>query len=878
MTKFHRLTLITVCLSASGLLACDGGRPAGQRDDSPPPPAPPTPIAATAPQGLWLASDVHVHTDHSSDGSAFRQLSDDALPGNVSVADQILQSTLQGLDFLPLTDHRTYDQHWDPLWTSGAVLLIPGEESNGRPHANVFGGVDTILNGPADEERGFRATQQGVWDAHGQAAVFQTNHANRDWTEDGVVPNVHANTLGIDVIEAWNIGENITQQLQYAENRWNAGFLAGITASSDNHFRELWLLGFGPGAVQTEVFAAARTERAILNALRRGRTTLTDGTPLGARVELHADADGDGVFEGVVGDALTAMPGQPVTVQVRTERALGLDVLVYARPGLAAGPIQRFQVTQLAQNFTFDIPMPDTHHWVRAEIRGPGVPRVGLEASLADESDRRALSSPVFLLPHGAIPQPQTDIAVPADRGTTDAAAQVFAAADQFSGFSDLAHTDAGVVSVAELHTETGTDVWFRRAGAAPLRLNATEGFARFPRVAARGAQVWVVWEDERAGQMPRRPQIWARMSVDGGRQWQPEMRIDSSTARAIRPDLALTADGTPVFAWSDNTRRCFDVFVRIGIDGPSDNLTADKACTPGTPLDTRSPRDPASLLPALAVAPGDIIHVVWQDNRFDINPGWTGQTGFVGGFAGLDRTDPDNWEILGRRFDPRDGSWQPATRISNNGNPEDPDDESALADRHPTVAVSADNRVLVAWDSKPLRAAGVNSAIVMAHSADSGQNWSTPALVATDPEAMSQRPAASAAATGGIDLVWMDSRDSDWRHRVWGTRWTGEPLTTATRLSGPGNAVWPRVDNGTLSFHSDRDTAVQRDWRWRVYQRPLTAVALQADSTVPARNTAVTAPAPLTLTTWRQLWEQRAPAGTASVLHELPHSHQHGS
>jgi uncharacterized protein (TIGR03086 family) len=31
------------------------------------------------------------------------------------------------MDFLPLTDHRTYDQHGDPQWTSSALPLIPGE-------------------------------------------------------------------------------------------------------------------------------------------------------------------------------------------------------------------------------------------------------------------------------------------------------------------------------------------------------------------------------------------------------------------------------------------------------------------------------------------------------------------------------------------------------------------------------------------------------------------------------------------------------------------------------------------------------------------------------------------------------------------------------
>jgi hypothetical protein len=82
---------------------------------------------------------MHVHDDHSSDGSGPRQAGDQRGPGNVSVADQIGQGVQNGLDWMPLTDHRTYDQHYDPLWESADLLLIPGEEANGSPHANVLG-------------------------------------------------------------------------------------------------------------------------------------------------------------------------------------------------------------------------------------------------------------------------------------------------------------------------------------------------------------------------------------------------------------------------------------------------------------------------------------------------------------------------------------------------------------------------------------------------------------------------------------------------------------------------------------------------------------------------------------------------------------------
>ncbi|MCU1586603.1 MAG: hypothetical protein JWN31_96, partial [Frankiales bacterium] len=117
-------------------------------------------------RGVWLAGDTHVHTDHSSDGSATRQGSNQVLPGNVAVSDQIGQAERMGLQFLPITDHRTYDQHWDPQWTSSKLLLVPGEEANGAPHATCLGAVDVIVDGanpPGSAPH--RHVQQSFWDA-----------------------------------------------------------------------------------------------------------------------------------------------------------------------------------------------------------------------------------------------------------------------------------------------------------------------------------------------------------------------------------------------------------------------------------------------------------------------------------------------------------------------------------------------------------------------------------------------------------------------------------------------------------------------------------------------------------------------------------------
>ena len=166
------------------LTACQGGRApeVDARTETSPPPR-----AATAPVGEWLAGDLHVHSDHSSDGSFTRQ--GFGSYGNVSVADQIAQATRMGLDWLPITDHRTFDQHYSPQWTSDSLLLIEGEEANGGPHCTVHGAVDTLVQGAdfPDTPR-LRVLQQSVWAARGQNAVWIVAHPDAGHPADAGDP------------------------------------------------------------------------------------------------------------------------------------------------------------------------------------------------------------------------------------------------------------------------------------------------------------------------------------------------------------------------------------------------------------------------------------------------------------------------------------------------------------------------------------------------------------------------------------------------------------------------------------------------------------------------------------------------------------------
>jgi len=216
--------------------------------------------------GIWLAGDTHVHDDHSSDGSLPRQTSKQTLPGNLPVNDQIGQAERMGLDYVPLTDHRTFDQHWDPKYGSDKLLLVPGEEANGSPHAIVLGASDVVVDGanPPDSAA-FRHVQQSVWDAHAQGAVWQVAHPDDGEFDAGVV-NANASVVGVNAVEIFNVASNPDAEIDYAENRWNHGFRFGISGASDDHFRELWNVD-SPGMPTTWVFSADRSVPGILAAI-----------------------------------------------------------------------------------------------------------------------------------------------------------------------------------------------------------------------------------------------------------------------------------------------------------------------------------------------------------------------------------------------------------------------------------------------------------------------------------------------------------------------------------------------------------------------------------------------------------------------------------
>ncbi|HEX3593220.1 MAG TPA: CehA/McbA family metallohydrolase [Pseudonocardiaceae bacterium] len=769
----------------------------------------------SAPQGMWLAGDTHVHDDHSSDGSLPRQESRQTLPGNLPVGDQIGQAERTGLDFVPLTDHRTYDQHWDPQWTSAELLLIPGEEANGSPHAIVLGGVDVIVDGANPPgSASFRHLQQSIWDARSQNASWHVAHPDDGEFTKATGPNDNASAQGMHNIEVLNVASDPDAEIDYAETRWNRGFRAGVTAASDCHFREVWPIA-GPGQPTTWVFAAHRSVRSILDALRAGHTTVSNSIT-GPFLTIEGDLDGDGVFEAIGGDEVVVprrrLPGR-ASIRVRVRNAQGTHLLCYANPGRSAGPI--VDTTVAADDETHVLPanLTGDRMWFRAEVRSPGSAS-GVDADPTLPDQLRAAVSPLFVSVGGpAVAVPE--IALPAGTPGPDGAVLVIGDHGGFAGFADVATTDSGVHVVAEQHLAGRSVVTYQRFaehghGDRGVELSEGSGTAALPKVAASGRDVWVVWQDERGQEQPHRPAIYLRHSDDGGHSFRPAVRLTRGTGRQLQPAIALLDGQHPVVAWADNSGGAFDVFAQvIGVDRAPVNISAAGTTVSAgdRAADARSPRFPASLWPSVTVGRHGRIAVAWQDDRFDPDPLWTGHTPPAGQPAS-GGIDPDNWQILAGTRAGASGSFEPAVQISAS---------TTTSDRHPSIT-SDDEGFVVAWDSGAIASSGVNLSLRASRSAD-GRTWSASEQVGFDGDAMSQRPRLSTDLDGRVRAVWFDSRSADWRWKVFTAGFDRRSgWSAATEVTRLGNATYPAADGGVVAFTSDRSATTQRDGTQQVF------------------------------------------------------------
>ncbi len=374
-------------------------------------------------QGGWFKGDLHSHSaPYSQD--ADRQGGDP--PGTCFfLAEHV------GLDYLALTDHRTMAQLGDPTYRANTLTILDGEEWGGTVHIGMVGLSQQVpeIGGPAST---LNAQVQAAYDdAHRQGGAVIANHP----CLDGKVHIWLARDF--DAVEVWNgywnfprgykdstlgdlddklrgeglaaIGEDASpeirqalavrgggstyQALKFWEAHLNAGRKKAIVGGGDRHSIVF------PGLPTTRIHATGKTQAELVQGIREARTWV--GSFQGPEVEFTADADGDGVFEAIIGDSVPL--GRQVTYKVRVQNAANgrVDIVKNGQTML------QFAVLTGDDTFTWT-DTAASKSWTRVDVfervdlnvpQGQSFQLLALAGALLGQSGNQALQS--IALPMG---------------------------------------------------------------------------------------------------------------------------------------------------------------------------------------------------------------------------------------------------------------------------------------------------------------------------------------------------------------------------------------------------------------------------------------------------------------------------------------------
>jgi hypothetical protein len=819
--------------------------------------------------GTWQPGDVHVHTDHSHDAGLAHQQYDTPESHDTFVDTQIGEGVLQGLSFVPITDHRIFHQFYDPLLSSANVIVIPGEEWGAGEHASSMGLREELETFGSN----LRDTRQATWEAHAQGGVlFQAHPADgsASWVNFSNGPPAKSRTeilasCETDGIEVFRNGAFIapptlnTLHHAYWKSRLARGMHDAITGASDNHFRQLHhtRAAGSVGNSPTWVLTSDVSEQGILDGIRAGHTFVSQ-SPDGPQVILTADPITPGTFTAVMGDVVD--PGrETMTLRIRVIGTPGDKVNVYTnaiREHASTDPEELIAVGVLAvADSTFDLVVPgDTAAYYRAIVlAGPDTP---------------------------PLPQELVDLmkSLPSDDLISGGPATVAAGEENFIAMSSALFVEPGHPIVPA--PPALENAMLTASPASETRLSYNLGHSAFPDVARAGGAVHVVWQERRAG----RAEVYYRRSPDGGATWEPARRIATGSGDAEMPRVA-SVGGRVLVVWADSRAnrngRAFDAYALRSDDGGA-TFSAAAPLSAGIPrlvdaneATTDELRPVQNLRPAVAIDPAYPldVHVVWMGNQDGAFATWYRRS-LDGGltfapalrlstntaFEGVDlqfppapleklkqtpaaanpevaardgrvvvawqddRKDPtplripypDGWDIVVRASGDRGTSFSPETWVTDNANPV-VDQDARRADRNPAVAIDADGRVQLAWQRRPLIAGGTVG-IYHARSSDGGSSFSAPVLVSAAGVSQAHNPHLSASSSA-LHLVWTESTAPDDQFHVsgresldFGATWQAPRRVSTSARYGGWAAVASDGARATAVWQDDRDKLLLAD------------------------------------------------------------------
>jgi hypothetical protein len=250
-------------------------------------------VAQTA--GAWYKGDLHSHSTYSD--------------GDSDIAGLLASASSKGFDFFTVTDHDNdlngQPRHWfDPAYVSRTMVLLYGMEwSTGPGHASVWAAAP-ISYEPIWQANRAEDPAAAASAAAAQGALFSINHPGAL-----CCPWEYPVVQGIDVIEVWNAMYELPSFNRWVGHHfWHALLssgrkISGVGGSDTHHLFKWQSRFFGLGNPTTWVFATSKSGNAILAALKAGRSSISYA-PDAPRLELSADANGDGTYETMMGGSV----------------------------------------------------------------------------------------------------------------------------------------------------------------------------------------------------------------------------------------------------------------------------------------------------------------------------------------------------------------------------------------------------------------------------------------------------------------------------------------------------------------------------------------------------------------------------------------------
>lgn len=351
-------------------------------------------------QGLWLAGDLHVHSNYSTDGS------------NRPMSELMAAAKSAGLGFICMTDHDNHvngdmaGKTWaDPAYkTDKYITVLYGAEwTTGRGHGNVFSAA------PYDHKQLFAvggALASKVMDTVKRLNVhLSANHpvGNDPWG------------YGYDVVRSIEVWQSANWQPfnPLVQTIWDDQLRTGRRMTgrggSDSHHglpkpdpasfnqNSYQPLVNGLGTPTTWVRTKDRSGESIIDAINAGRVSIS-ATPTSPRLVLTASVGSEGKDSYGMGDLIVLTEDTPVTFTLSLENMtapVGAFVADIISEGASVATLQ-FVPGQTSVTFT-DKPLSSKRTYYRATLQGASNADPNAPLSFLLSTPMVALTNPIYV-------------------------------------------------------------------------------------------------------------------------------------------------------------------------------------------------------------------------------------------------------------------------------------------------------------------------------------------------------------------------------------------------------------------------------------------------------------------------------------------------